>query len=220
MSNPYERHIKWWLGEFSAEDRYDWLMGLFQEFNTPMAKFAIGVYRWHMIGEINLENPDDVGCVHRILQVLDATPAYDFFDNVFNEASPDMVCGIIGMSPKVLVDESPFIADYSVFEVNGYDDVEQFKEFVNWCIVLSEHIYNEYASNGSRFYICENEGWWDLPCQTGTNFPLDNYGMSLIAIEVGPDSHFRSITTRWNDNGAELSEPRLKRLLGDKFDML
>lgn len=222
MTNPYEKHIKWWLGEFcvDVEDKYDWLMSLFPEFNTRLAKFAVGVYRWNMIGEINLENAKDVDKVRGILKILDNTPGYDFFDNVFNEASPDMVCGIIGISPKVLADEPPFIANYSVWMAKDFIDLERFKDMVGWCIVISEESYNDYVSRDSRFCICENDEWWDVPCQTGANFPLDNYGLSLLAVEVGPDNQIRSITTRWNDTGSELTESRLRELLGDKFDML
>ncbi|WP_301710758.1 hypothetical protein, partial [uncultured Duncaniella sp.] len=122
MTNPYEKHIKWWLGEFCAEDRYEWLMSLFPEFNTRLAKFAVGVYRWNMIGEIDLDKQEEVERVHTILKIIDNSPGYDFFDNVFNEASPDMVCGIIGMSPKVITEEQPFVADYSVHEIKSYED--------------------------------------------------------------------------------------------------
>ncbi len=220
MTNPYERHIKWWLGEFCAEDKYEWLMSLFPEFNTRLAKYAVGVYRWNMMGEIDLDKPEDVERVHTILKIINSSPGFDFFDNVFNEASPDMVSGFIGMSPKVVTEEPPFVADYNVSQIESYDDLESLKDLVGWCIVVSEEFYNDYSANGSRFYLCENDDWWDTPCQTGPNFPLDNYGLSLVAVEIGPDNHIRSITTRWNDYGTEVTEIRLKELLGDRFDML
>lgn len=219
-TNPHEGQIKRWLGEFCAEDKYEWLMSLFPEFNTRLAKFAVGVYRWNVMGEIDLDKPKDVERIHMILKIIDSSPGFDFFDNVFNEASPDMVSGIIGMSPEVVTEESPFVADYNVRQIESYEDLESLKDWVGWCIVVSEESYNDYAATGSRFYLCENDDWWETPCQTGPNFPLDNYGLSLLAVEVGPDNHIRSITTRWNDAGTTLTVTRLKELLGDKFEVL
>lgn len=216
--NPYEKHIKWWLGEFCAEDRYEWLMELFPEFNTRLAKFAIGVYVWNMTGQIDLDNPDDVGRIRMMLKVIDTTPGFDLFDNVINEASPEMVSGIIGMSPRVVCKEPPFVADYTVCPNLSYAEArEQYHDFVGWSIVVSEESFNSYKAAGSRFVFCCNENWWDTPCQTGENYPLDNYGLSLLAVEIGNDNRIRSITTRWNDTGDNLSESRLRELLGEKF---
>ena len=220
MSNPYEIEIKWWLAEFCSENKYNWLITLFPEFNTRLTKFAVGVYVWHMTGAIDLNNCGDVDRIHSILKVIDNSPAFDFFDNVFNEADPETVCGIIGLSPKIVSEEEPFSANYHITEVKNYKDLERFKEAASWCIVLSEEAYHTYCSKGSRFIICENADWWEVPCQAGANHPLDNYGLSLIAVEVSADNCILSITTRWNEAGDILSESYLKELLGDKYNML
>lgn len=220
MSNSYEKHIKWWLGEFSAKDKYDWLMDRFPEVNTRLAKFAVGVYAWHLFGKLDLDNSDDVDRVHRMLKVIDSTSGYDFFDNVFNEASPEMVYEIIGMLPKVPRKEPPFVADYYVKEIKAYEDAHEYFDMIGWRFVVSEESFNDYAAHGSHFFICGNGDWWDVPCQTGENYPLDNYGLSFLAVEVDYDNRIRSITTRWNDTGNNGSETQLRKLLGDEFEKL
>ena len=91
--NPYEKYIKWWLAEYAAESKYDWLVSLFPEFNTRVAKYAIGVYQWNMTGEIDLSNPTDVNHVHKILKAIDSSSsAFDYIDNDFNECSPKTIC--------------------------------------------------------------------------------------------------------------------------------
>ena len=39
--------------------------------------------------EISIDNPDNVSRVRMILKVLDSSPAFDFFDQSFNEYSPE-----------------------------------------------------------------------------------------------------------------------------------
>ncbi len=219
MKNPYEKHIKWWLGEFCAEDKYDWLMSIFPEFNTRLAKFAVGVYVWNMTQKINLDNPDDVSKVRLILKVLDQTPGFDFFDNVFNEADPDTVCQIIGMSPLAPSEEGDIEFDYSIHEIKDFEDAHSYFEAVSWCIVFSEESFNEYTKNGNRFYFCGNGEWWDVPCVPGMGFPHDKFGYSLIAVEATPDNRIASVTSRWNncggDTGDFLSPEELIKVLGE-----
>lgn len=58
----------------------------------------------------------------------------------------------------------------------------------------------------------------------GENFPFDDYGFSLIAVEVLPDNKIISVTSRWNtcsdDKGEFISESQLKEILGDKLKEL
>lgn len=88
--------MTWWLDEFCAGDQVDHYVELFPELDSRLAKFAVGIFLWNMKGLIDINNPDDVSKIRLILKVLDQTPGYDFFDNVFNESDPDTVCQIIG----------------------------------------------------------------------------------------------------------------------------
>ena len=219
MKKEYRKHMQWWLDEFGAGDQVDRYVELFPELDSRLAKFAVGIYLWNAKGLIDINNPDDISKVRLILRVLDQTPGYDFFDNVFNEADPDTVCQIIGMSPVTPIEEGYIDFDYSVMEIKNFEDAHSYFEAVSWGIVISEESFKEYTGNGNRFYFCGNGDWWDVPCIPRMGFPHDAYGYSLIAVEVTPENKIASVTSRWNtcagDTGEFLSSEELLMVLGD-----
>lgn len=219
MQEKYRRHMTWWLDEFCAGDQVDHYVELFPELDSRLAKFAVGIFLWNLKGLIDIDNTDDVSKVRLILKVLDQTPGYDFFDNVFNEADPDTVCQIIGMSPVVPTEEGEIEFDYCVSEIKNFEDAHSYFEMVSWCIVISEESFKEYTSKGNRFYFCSNGDWWDVPCIPGMGFPHDRYGYSLIAVEVTPENRIASVTSRWNtyagDIGDFLTEDEIKNILDE-----
>lgn len=211
--------MTWWFDEFAAGHQVDYYVELFPELDSRLAKFAIGIFLWNMQGLIDLNKPDDISKVRSILKVLDQTPGYDFFNNEFNEASPDTVCGIIGLSPKSPVEEGQIDFDYTVFPIENYNDAKDYLDMVSWRIVISKEAFGSYTAKGHRFYFCGNGDWWDVPCVPGTSFPHDRFGYSLIAVEVTPDHQIASVTSRWDtyagDSGAFLSNDELRNILGD-----
>ena len=121
MEEKYIKYLSWRFDEFMASDQVPHYLELFpgtQDFR--LMKFGIGILLWNMKGLIDIDNPDDVNKVRSILRILDQTLGYDFFDNVFNEADPDTVCGIIGMSSIRPVEEGEIKFDYSVGEVKNF----------------------------------------------------------------------------------------------------
>ena len=218
MEEQHRKEIAWWFAELGSENEVDNYLALFPELNSRLSKFAIGILKWNLAGLININNPDDVSRVRLILKVLDQTPGFDFFDNVFNEADPDTVCQIIGMSSVTPIEEGQIEFNYSVMEIKNFEDAHSFFEAVSWCIVISEESFNAYTANGNRFYFCSNADWWDTPCVPGMGFPHDTYGYSLIAVEVTPENKIASVTSRWNtcagDTGDFITEDELKSILG------
>lgn len=198
---------------------YEEFSKLFPELDSRMAKFIPGISLWDEKGLINLQNPDDVSKVRLILKVLDQTPGYDFFDSTFNDADPEMVCAIIGMSPMAPIQDEEIDFDYSVVAIRNFEDALCYFEATSWCIVISEDSYKEYTSNGNRFYFCMNKGWENVPCVPGMSFPYDRFGYSLIAVEITPEKKIASVTSRWNtcagDTGDFLSPEELKNILGE-----
>ena len=218
MEERYKKEIRWWFAELCSEGEADKYLALFPELNSRLSKFAIGILKWELGGFINIDNPDDVSLVRLILKVLDQTPGFDFFDNTFNECSPDTVCEIIGMTPMAPVDEPTLEFDYTVDYIACYADARQYFDMTSWCIVISEESFKAYTANGNRFYFCGNKEWWDVPCIPGKGFPRDRFGYSLIAVELTPDNKIASITSRWNtaagDTGNFITEDELKTILG------
>lgn len=224
MEDQYKERIKWWFGEFCAENQVDRYLEIFPELKGRLSKFGIGIFKWNMGGEINIENPDDVSRVRMILRVLDSSPGYDFFDQSFNECNPEVVCEILGMSPKLPREEPKIKFNYQVSPIPDFDEAKHYQDLVSWCIVISKESFDEYTKNGNRFYFIGCDEWWDVACIPGKNFPHDNYGYSLIAVEVSPENEIVSVTSRWNEcaenSGKFLTESQLKDILGDKYSEL
>lgn len=218
MEEQYRKEITWWFAELGSESEVDNYLALFPELKSRLSKFAIGLLIWNIAGLIDINNPDDVSRVRLILKVLDQTPGFDFFDNTFNEATPETVCEIIGMAPITPVEEPKIEFDYTVSYIGSYAEARQYLDMTSWCIVISEESFNTYTVNGNRFYFCGNREWWDTPCVPGTGFPRDHFGYSLIAVEVSPENKIVSITSRWNtcagDTGNFITEDELKSILG------
>lgn len=218
MQKKYRKYMKWWLNEFLAGDQVDHYVELFPELDSRLAKFAIGIFMWNMKGLIDINNPDDVSKVRQILKILDQTPGYDFFDNVFNDVDPNTVCGIIGITPITPAEEGDIKFDYYVHEIKSFDDALDYFGAVSRSIVTDE-AHKEHTANGNRIYFCCNDDWPDVECVPGTGFPHDKFGYSLIAVEVTPNNKIVSVISRWNtyagDTGDFLSPEELRNILGE-----
>ena len=225
LHGKYRKHLTRNMGKIGVADRVNRYVELFPELDSRLAKFTAGILLWESQGLIDLDNPDDVSRVRIILQVLDETPGFDFFDSVFNEADPDTVCQIIGISSVNTEEVGKMEFDYSVTEIKGFEEAHAYFESVSWCIVVSEESFKAYTLNGNRFFFCFNENWLTTPCVPGIEFPYDRYGYSLIAVEVTPENQIASVTSRWNtcggDTGFFLTPEELYRVLGEEnFKML
>jgi len=221
MEERYRKELNWWFAELTMdpEEQVERYLTIFPELKSRLSKFGVGILLWNMKGLVDIDNPDDVSRVHLILKVLDRTPGFDFFDNVFNEADPDTVCQIIGMSPVTPIVEGEINFDYCVDEIKNFEDAHSYLDMVSWSIVISKDSYMRHTSNGNRFYFCGNGDWWDVPCIPGEGFPHDKYGYSLIVVEVTPDNKIASITSRWDtcadDSGHFITEEELKAILSN-----
>lgn len=91
----------------------------------------------------------------------------------------------------------------------SYNYLASLQPYTDWCICGSRHsgMYEQYTCGGGKFYICEKDGFENIPREQGENCPLDEYGLSLISVLVAPDGLPERITTRWNhDYGGEDDE--------------
>ena len=128
------------------------------------------------------------------------------------------------MSPKTPRHEQRIEYDYTVVPIKTFEEANEYHEAVSWCIVISKEAFDEYTKKGNRFYFLANDQWWDVPCVPGKNFPYDNYGYSLIAVEMSPENEIVSVTSRWNEcsenSGSFLTKDELQKILGEKYEEL
>ena len=109
---------------------------------------------------------------------------------------------------------------YTIVKIQNYEDAMKYAQYTNWCISHSSFDYNTYTPHGETFYICLKNGFQDVPIEKGENHPLDEYGLSMIAISVRKNGRLASSTTRWNeavDGGKVLSPQQISQLIGKDF---
>lgn len=219
MTDRERKEMVWWLDEFSAGDQADKYLELFPEMNERLWKYAVGVFIWNMSGEIDISNPDDVSRVRHILRTIGSTPAFYFFDNVFNECSPDVVSEILGIIPKKPRKEPSLLANFQVFAIDSWEKAKHFQDQASWPMIISKEAFNSFTANGDLLCLCGNGEWWEVPCQPGEKFPYDQYGYSLIAVELSSANEIISVSSRWNtftnDEGHFLTSAQLRKLLGE-----
>ena len=200
------------------------IFGIIPELKGRLSKFTKGIQYWSQRKLIDLENADDISRVSLILKILDVTPGYDFFDEEFNGYSPERVCEILEMVPTIPKEESKISFEYDIIPINSFKEAKEVARNESWCIIISEESFNEYTKGGNRFYFLANKNWKKVTCVPGMNFPYDEYGYSLIAVEISPDKEMVSVTSRWNNysinSDSFLSKDELKRMLGEKYKEL
>ena len=111
-------------------------------------------------------------------------------------------------------------SQYSIVPVNTYDDVRKFLPYTEWCITKSEIDLKHYTNHGQKFYICLKNGFEDVQAIKTDKYPLDEYGLSMIAVSVYPNGRLATCTTRWNEasmGNRSLNVQQISSLIGLNF---
>ena len=111
---------------------------------------------------------------------------------------------------------------YSVVKINNFKEANEYSKYTSWCITQENKAFNDYTSNGiCVFYFCLKDGFESIPEKIGENCPLDEYGLSMLAVCVDENGECKTITCRWNHNNGGndniMSTEELSRLLGVNF---
>ena len=111
---------------------------------------------------------------------------------------------------------------YSIVKINDFEEASEYSKFTSWCVTHDDEAFDSYTNNGiCVFYFCLKDGFESIPEKIGENCPLDEYGLSMLAVCVDENGDCNSITCRWNDNnggnGNIMSTEELSRLLGVNF---
>ena len=111
---------------------------------------------------------------------------------------------------------------YNIVKINDFEEASEYGKFTSWCVTHDDEAFDSYTNNGiCVFYFCLKDGFESIPEKIGENCPLDEYGLSMLAVCVDENGECNSITCRWNDNnggnGNIMSTEELSRLLGVNF---
>ena len=90
-------------------------------------------------------------------------------------------------------------SDYQIVRIPDYETASKYARYTSWCVCHSDYAYDQYTNGGSGlFYFCLKNGFENVPKTQGENNPLDEYGLSMIAVSIDTNGNPTTITCRWN----------------------
>ncbi len=194
-------------------------------------KFLLGVARLFIDGELRVN--DDFKCTNfnQTLKLIASDAHVNEYDNNLNGISADELINRFAdvrvgelSKRKELMGGKQYRKNnnYTIVPINSYEEATKYAKYNDWCVTYSEQMFDDKTCNGAgRFYFCLRNGFENVPKKVGPNAPLDEYGLSMIAVSVTMEGEPNSITCRWNhDNGGSdsvMDDEQLSDLLGVNF---
>ena len=108
---------------------------------------------------------------------------------------------------------------YNIVPIKLYEDAKEYSKYTDWCVTESVSAFNQYTNYGlGMFYFLLKEGFENVKKIEGENAPLDEYGLSMIAVSFNEKGDVKTITCRWNHaNGGSdhvMSPEQLSEVIG------
>ena len=113
-------------------------------------------------------------------------------------------------------------SQYNIVRIDSFKQAQQYGQYTSWCVTHDENMFNSYTNDGiGQFYFCLRHGFENEKAVKGENCPLDNYGLSMIAVSVDENGRLNTCTCRWNhDNGGNdsIMDPKqISEVIGMNF---
>ena len=113
-------------------------------------------------------------------------------------------------------------SDYEIVRIDSFDQASEYGRYTSWCVTHDENMFDSYTSDGiNQFYFCLRNGFKGVKRQTSEGCPLDDYGLSMIAVSVNENGMLNTCTCRWNhDNGGDdsvMNTKELSQVIGMNF---
>lgn len=185
-----------------------------------------GVVRMYLQGQIN--DTEKIFSINSTLKLL-ANAHSNEYDNDLNGLSAQELINRFANAVRNDFEEKKrknsqkqFTpkSDYKVVVIPDAETANKYAGYVSWCVCHNSNMYDSYTHDGvGVFYFLLKNGFENVKKVKGENCPLDEYGLSMIAVSINEDGSINTSTCRWNhDNGGNdniLSDEELSRLLGE-----
>ena len=194
-------------------------------------KFLLGVARLFIDGDLSVNDYFKCTNFNQALKLIASDAHVNEYDNNLNGMSADELINRFAdvrvgelSKRKELMGGKQYRKNnnYTIVPINSYEEATKYAKYNEWCVTYSEDMfYNKTCNGAGRFYFCLRNGFENVPKKVGPNAPLDEYGLSMIAVSITMEGEPNSITCRWNhDNGGSdnvMDDEQLSDLLGVNF---
>lgn len=199
--------------------------------NVRLAKCKFILAATRMFCNNELSDGQSIMNLNKTLKLVASDAHVNEYDNNLNNMScqeiidrfaTNIADGLEASKQQIASRERQLNQDYQIVRIETPEKAQEYGDYTDWCVTYDEDMYNEYTNNGEGiFYFCLKNGFEDIEEIQGENCPLDEYGLSMIAVSVNDDGSCNTITCRWNHaNGGNdniMTEEQLSDLLGGNF---
>ena len=192
-------------------------------------KFILGVTRMYCDQELN--NAQVINQLNSTLKLVASDAHINEYDRNLNGLSAQ---DLINRFAKAMSDnfeaekenvnsmtfDTP--SNYEIVRIDSFDDATKFSKYTDWCITHSKKMFYSYTNNGiNQFYFCLRNGFENVVKEPTDGCPLDEYGLSMLAVCVDENGRLNTCTCRWNhDNGgndAIMNTAQISKVIGMNF---
>ena len=192
-------------------------------------KFLMGIVRLFLDNQ--LSDGSSIQKLNKLLPYIASDTHIKEYDNNINDLSLDEINNKFSSIQQQDAEQSKKNSyskqhvknnDYTIVRIPDFKTASKYGEYTSWCVTHSDDMYMNYTTNGrGLFYFCLKNGFETVPKEKGENAPLDEYGLSMIAVSVDEEGEPNTITSRWNHdmegNDHIMSKDELENLLGVNF---
>lgn len=192
-------------------------------------KFILGVVRLYETGQ--LSDGRSIMAINQTLKYIAMDAHVNEYDNNLNGEDLDTLVNRFSAAAASNLQQSIQASNarqftqnqnYTIVPIDTPEEAAKYANYVDWCVTQDDYAYNAYTSDGlGRFYFCLRNDFKTIRRTPGPGCPLDDYGLSMIAVSVNDDGSLNTVTCRWNhDHGGNdniMSLEELENVLGRNF---
>ena len=196
--------------------------------NQITAKFILGATRLLLDGQLDDESVKNQ--FDTALKYVSNEENINKFDRNLNGLSAQQIINSFSEQVKAEMEKDKSEIDsteyqvnekYRIVKINDFEESAEYNQYTSWCVTSDYNMWNHYTNYGiGQFYFCLRDDYQTVEKKEGENCPLDDYGLSMIAVCVDENGRLKSCTSRWNlqeNDGMILSTKQLSELLGVNF---
>ena len=199
--------------------------------NSRLAKckFMLGIVRMFLNRELN--NAATIGDLDATLKLVSSDKHINEFDRNLNGVSCNELIQMFSKEMSEVLDADKKevngmkfteLSDYDIVRIDSFEQASEYHKYTTWCVTDSEEAFDNYTNNGYRqFYFCLKHGFENIPTKAGEGCPLDEYGLSMIAVLVNENGSLAHCTCRWNHsnggNDSVMDAKQVSKVVGVNF---
>ena len=191
-------------------------------------KFILGATRIVLDGELTDERT--INSFNRTIKLIAAAHANEYDRDLNGETAATLIQRFSGaiksMDDKDRMDvggvQYTKNTRYTIVPIDDFDEAKKYGQYTSWCVTHYENMLDSYTNGGTgQFYFCLRDDYKNIPKKIGEGCPLDEYGLSMVAVSVDENGNLHTCTCRWNhDNGGNdniMDTKQISQLIGQNF---